>query len=545
LIIAQIALFIVYHVVDLTYDRAAQTCARWLKIEIEQYPDQQVQQIQYTTNFELEEIKRVSMSVKNWPWGREKERPSMAAVGMGATFASALNNSYMRSKHSIPDSPERSSRESPMKKSARGIYSFDRLTDGNKSAKKGQGSDNHSKSASVHGRIKEPKYFYNIVRKLVHILRMLKGERKSKRDEEVARHYALSTGLVLEELQSNRDFSVKDMSNSNKGPEFEEEGHIDSDEIENGSGSKSNSFREHEIPHRNLHRDDENPIQEHSFNRSNSQDFMPQPKTKNFDLKKRSSLSVPEENLESEQAAIVTARPGGLAQNSNFSNHTIALMKKSTVDNDAKFPEDEPASYGPYNPLDWPKGWTRQLIYIFLFPANLAFFFLFPNIAETVSKTKATIMFFMVAGSTIGLVILLLTLEYSLCKYTNLKLQVASFFNALILVYPKLHEVVVDKSPSTHAVTKKQQYFSNMMTVTFSRLTLLTSTLVISSHIFKSSYSRPVLYKPISANLGIASLPIFLLIVSVTLCQARNRGRGYPYYYFTGIVMVIGSIVLL
>ena len=64
---------------------------------------------------------------------------------------------------------------------------------------------------------------------------------------------------------------------------------------------------------------------------------------------------------------------------------------------------------------------------------NLAFFFLFPNIADTLSTSKVTIMLFMVLACSISLVYLLLMIEYDLLEaYDWLNEKHLALVNALI-----------------------------------------------------------------------------------------------------------------
>lgn len=90
-----------------------------------------------------------------------------------------------------------------------------------------------------------------------------------------------------------------------------------------------------------------------------------------------------------------------------------------------------------YNPLEWPdEGIVKRILYILLFPINVVFFFLFPNITDPPSKSKATVMLIIVIASMIGLIVAILAFEYSLLVHHKLKFHFLSLINALILALP-------------------------------------------------------------------------------------------------------------
>ena len=97
--------------------------------------------------------------------------------------------------------------------------------------------------------------------------------------------------------------------------------------------------------------------------------------------------------------------------------------------------EEDQETIRPYNPLEYPaENWNR-VFYVVLFPVNLSFFFVFPNIADPLSTTKVTIMLLMVLACSISLVYLLLMIEYDLLDaYAWLNEKHLALFNALVFV---------------------------------------------------------------------------------------------------------------
>jgi hypothetical protein len=98
--------------------------------------------------------------------------------------------------------------------------------------------------------------------------------------------------------------------------------------------------------------------------------------------------------------------------------------------------DDKQTNQAAYNPLEWPKGLKNQLIYVVFFPVNFLFFFLFPNIVDSVSKGKVALMITIMIMCLAGIIILLLSIQFSVIRFYKIKYHILALFNALILVFP-------------------------------------------------------------------------------------------------------------
>ena len=91
-----------------------------------------------------------------------------------------------------------------------------------------------------------------------------------------------------------------------------------------------------------------------------------------------------------------------------------------------------------YNPLAWPEKSSDKLLYLLLFPINLLFFFLFPNIAEKTHFAKFATSFVMQLLCTAGLAFLLVVMNYTLIGQLRWTIQFVGLLNGLIFAFPYL-----------------------------------------------------------------------------------------------------------
>lgn len=89
-----------------------------------------------------------------------------------------------------------------------------------------------------------------------------------------------------------------------------------------------------------------------------------------------------------------------------------------------------------YNPLAWPDKGRDKLLYILLFPINLVFFFLFPNIAEKTNFSKFATSFIIQLLCTGGLTFLLVIMNYTLIGQLRWTSQFVGLLNGMIFVFP-------------------------------------------------------------------------------------------------------------
>ena len=149
--------------------------------------------------------------------------------------------------------------------------------------------------------------------------------------------------------------------------------------------------------------------------------------------RKRNEPSIDEEDAIERDIQLNSA-----AQATRILDNAVTLMKRYTQDLDMLSigDEEQPKSL-VYNPLEWPdEGRWNKASYVLLFPINLVYFFLFPNIADAVSKSKITIMMVIIAACTVGNVLVLAVFEYNLMLATSVKVHFLSYLNALIFVLP-------------------------------------------------------------------------------------------------------------
>lgn len=167
-----------------------------------------------------------------------------------------------------------------------------------------------------------------------------------------------------------------------------------------------------------------------------SPSFNRQPSQVNFKLKQNSGLSnasgLP---IESEMFPMTSSRIVPF----NTQNANLMMLAKSTQDFEKDGigdDEDKQSNQAAYNPLEWPKGIKNQIFYVLFFPVNFVFFFLFPNIVDTVSHGKVALMMTILVACLVGLIMLLLSIEFTILRHLKLKYHLVGMFNALIFVFP-------------------------------------------------------------------------------------------------------------
>lgn len=159
-------------------------------------------------------------------------------------------------------------------------------------------------------------------------------------------------------------------------------------------------------------------------------------KTRNFTLKQESNMSGNSNfpPLESETGLMTSGRLAPFntgAPQFHFNSKGTAELER-----EYQFEDEVLSTNANYNPLDWPSTAKERVFYVLFFPVNLIFFFLFPNIMDTVSRNKIILMIVILVGCNIGIIILLLTAEYSLMFVFDLKPQLFGIFNAIIFIVP-------------------------------------------------------------------------------------------------------------
>lgn len=149
--------------------------------------------------------------------------------------------------------------------------------------------------------------------------------------------------------------------------------------------------------------------------------------------KKVNEVSIDEEDLGAPES-----EPFRLGTHLALDNQGAALTKKFTQDLDMmSIGDEEGGRNAPYNPLEWPtSGWGARFGYVFLFPVNLSYFFLFPNIADPVSRSKIGVMLFIVLACCFGNALCLAVFEYNFMAVSKGKVYIVSLVNAVVFVLP-------------------------------------------------------------------------------------------------------------
>lgn len=108
-----------------------------------------------------------------------------------------------------------------------------------------------------------------------------------------------------------------------------------------------------------------------------------------------------------------------------------------TLENEFGYDEEQEEQV-QYNPLAWPEKGSDRLLYLLLFPINLFFFFLFPNIAEKTHFAKFATSFIVQLLCTAGLAFLLVVANYTLIGQLRWTIRFVGLLNGLILAFPYL-----------------------------------------------------------------------------------------------------------
>lgn len=234
--------------------------------------------------------------------------------------------------------------------------------------------------------------FHGAVEKVKMILRKQRENKKQKRDTMVDRH--------LNMVESFED------------SESEDEDKLESGEIDSGEAGDEDSF---------------------------PRKLSPVPK-RDYTLRQSSALSERSGGpVETDMQPMATS--SGLVPFNTASANLIGLARNTQDERETHGVLEEEDRQGlqsqaAYNPLEWPKTLKEQVLYVILFPPNFVFFFLFPNILDSVSKSKVALMLFIILGCMVGLTILLISVEYTCMRLFQLKHHLVAFFNGIIFIFP-------------------------------------------------------------------------------------------------------------
>lgn len=191
---------------------------------------------------------------------------------------------------------------------------------------------------------------------------------------------------------------------------------------------------------------------------------------------------------------------GGYASTS-FNYHAGSTEKENDQTLNAN---EDPDNVKIYNPLDWPEETLQRVYYVVFFPVNLVLFFLFPNIAEPPTNMKIYIVLFVSVACTVGIILLLLILEYSLMQEFRLKLQIFSTFNAVLFVFPKLHDIMT-RARAIQDLAKRSHYVSTCLQQSILRLTFFYPISQVWAAIMKGTVTDTIY--------GVNSLVFLLLLI--------------------------------